>query len=388
MRLIWLSDSPQSPSGFGNVTKYVCRGLASNGYEVHILGWQTLFATVPWEKCILHSARYPDMGARVMYDYASRIPVDFAITLGLAHTFEPIQRAGLQNWLHRMGTKWVIYYPVDGEDSNGKLPANWSNVIQQADVKVVCSNYGVEVSRRSGVHAEFIPHGVDTHLFCPPDNKEDAKKKLNYDGRFVVLSDARNQPRKMLPRLLQAFGKFAEGKQDVVLHLHTDADDPASEEAGYDLRRIIRVLRLEDKVRFTNGFKFNRGISLESLRGIYQASDVHLLVSGGEGFGLPTLQASSTGLVPFGPDYSSNPELISGHGELLRVSGFVDGRYGIKWALIDTDYCAQQLQVYYDNTALCEGNGKAARKFAENYSWEAVVTAWNKLLTREKQSPN
>ena len=38
MRILWMSDSPDTPSGFGNVTRFVCAGLAKRGFAVNILG--------------------------------------------------------------------------------------------------------------------------------------------------------------------------------------------------------------------------------------------------------------------------------------------------------------------------------------------------------------
>jgi len=381
LRVIWISDSPDTPSGFGNVTQYICNGLASKGFEVHIFGWQTLYHNIPWRNCTLHSGRYPDFGARVAYDYAQKVPTDCIITLGDAFWFESIHRVKLNEWFHRAGAKWVLYYPVDGETGAGMIPDRWVQIIRTADRKIVCSHYGQEVSKRSGLDVGFIPHGVDTDLFCPPDDKEEAKAKLNYDGFFVVLCDARNQKRKMLVALLEAFRRFADGKEDVLLHLHTDPDDPAAEEAGYDLRAIIRQLDLQKKVRFTNGFRYNRGLQLGELSAIYQSSDVHLLTSGGEGFGLPTLQAAATGVVPMATDYSANPELISGHGELIRVKSFQEDRFGIKRALIDLDDCADKLEKYYRSPTLTHETGKAAREFAFNYSWNKILSMWSDLLS-------
>ncbi len=128
-------------------------------------------------------------------------------------------------------------------------------------------------------------------MFQPPADKETAKRSLGYEGKFVVLSDARNQLRKMLPRTLEIFRRFALDKDDVILHLHCDPDDMYAHtpECHYDLRSDIAFLNLTEKVRLTKDMSSLKGISLEQLAQIYQAADVHLLASWGEGFGLPTL---------------------------------------------------------------------------------------------------
>jgi hypothetical protein len=75
----------------------------------------------------------------------------------------------------------------------------------------------------------MIPHGVSTNIFIPPTDKEAAKDYHGYGSKFVILSDARNQPRKMLPRLLEIFAEFSRTRPDTILHLHCDpADHPSS----------------------------------------------------------------------------------------------------------------------------------------------------------------
>src|SRR5262249_48223790 len=181
----------------------------------------------------------------------------------------------------------------------------WTRILQCADLPVAMSRYGAEASASNGVVAEYIPHGVDTAVFRPAADRTGAKRALDVEGRFVVLSDARNQPRKLIPRTLEIFRRFARGKPDVLLHLHCDPDDPAarSREYCYDLRADIAMLGLEGQVRLTSRMSISRGLSLQELASLYQAADVHLLGSTGEGFGLPTLQAPAAGVGPMAPDY-------------------------------------------------------------------------------------
>jgi hypothetical protein len=38
VKILWMSDSPTSPSGFGNVTRFFGSGLADRGHQARILG--------------------------------------------------------------------------------------------------------------------------------------------------------------------------------------------------------------------------------------------------------------------------------------------------------------------------------------------------------------
>jgi len=380
MRLIWLSEGPETRTGFGNVTRYVCNGLSHVGFEVHILAWESYWRTVMWRRCYVHSARYPGLGSTVLPFYLASIQPNFMITFGDPWWFKAIVRQNINEQMRAISCKWIMYYPLDGALPNGLLPQDWTETMKIPDLAVACSDYGAEVSRRCGIDAKQIPHGVDTSLFKPPESKELAKEKMGYQRKFVVLSDSRNQPRKLLPRLLAAFAKFAKGKNDVVLHLHTDPDDPLAKLIGLDLRKFIRDLDIDGKVVFTKGYTYDKGIALEKLAEIYKSADVHVLSSAGEGFGLPTLQASASGVVPFAPDFSANRELIKGHGELIRVERFVEGTFGFLRALMDVDDCARRLTTYYENPSLLREVGEQARAFALEYDWSKIVEQWAKFL--------
>ena len=261
-------------------------------------------------------------------------------------------------------------------------------ILKAVDLPIAMSEYGRDVTRANGVTPAYIPHGVDTSVFQPPADKPAAKRALGYEGRFVVLSDARNQPRKLLPRALEIFRRFAADKDDVVLHLHSDPEDPIARAPTYtyDLRSDIGFLGLSDKVRITDGFSIRKGLPLPQLAAIYQAADVHLLASAGEGFGLPTLQAAAAGVVPLASDYSASRELVRGHGEALRVKQFVRGQSGVRHALIDIDDAVSRLQRLYQDRPWLVSKSQAAVRFAQSYDWTRIVAQWHDLLAREVPS--
>jgi glycosyltransferase involved in cell wall biosynthesis len=279
---------------------------------------------------------------------------------------------------------WCLYFPIDGDAGDDRLPPSWVEMLRQVDLPVAMSQYGRRVAGNCGVTCEYIPHGVDLATFCPPDDREAAKARLGYDGRFVVLSDSRNQPRKMLPRLLDVFARFAADRPDALLHLHTDVTDEFTRSVmnSYDVEQDVRHLGLASKVRFTPGFvmKHGGGLPLAELAAYYQAADVHLLASSGEGFGLPTLQAAAAGAVPMACAYSASHELTEGHGESLPIADWTETEFGIRRALIDVEEAAATLARYYDDRDLLRERSRASRRFAEPYAWPLVVDQWDAML--------
>lgn len=380
LRVMWYSFNadPERPTGYGNVALAICGGLARSGHEVHALG--------------------PPCPALRPTDGVIRQPVhDDSDLPRLLKTIRPSVLVLLGNiwWLpfyvtpdalelaRSLNIPVAFYVPVDGDTGDGRLPAEWSAVLRLVDCPVAMSRYGQQVMRASGIEAEYIPHGVDLKVFSPPLSRELAKARVGYHGKFVVLSDSRNQPRKLLPRLLEAFARFAEKHPKAILHLHTDPRDEflSAGAYSYDLISDAHELGVAHSVyltpRPTSG---QRGISLKTLAKYYQAADVHLLASGGEGFGLATLQAAAAGAVPMACAYSASLELTEGHGEPLPVSAWAATQVGIRRALIDVEETAARLANYASNPKLLVDRSSASRKFAERYPWHNSVAQWDRLL--------
>jgi glycosyltransferase involved in cell wall biosynthesis len=383
IHVLWLSDSPDTPSGFGNVTRFVCRGLARAGHRISVLGWQTL-ESHDWEGCRIHATRPGALGSDMLYAYLVRHRPDVVVALADPWWLPFVDAPHVRQQLELTRTPWVLYFPVDGETEDGLLPASWVELLRAVDVPVAMSRYGQEIAERSGLQCELIPHGVDLEIFAPPDDREEAKAELGLDGHFVVLSDSRNQPRKLLPRLLDVFERFVAERPDAVLHLHTDVDDEfaSSPSYAYDVRADARHLGLESALRFTPGFEMRKGagLSLDSLARYYRAADVHLLASSGEGFGLPTLQAAAAGAVPMAGAYSASRELVEGHGEAIRIDDWGESEFGVRRGFIDVDDAVRRLVRLYDDRDELRRRSAASRRFALGYGWDGIVATWDDVL--------
>jgi glycosyltransferase involved in cell wall biosynthesis len=382
MRLLWISDSPDTPSGFGNVTRFVCEGLVRRGHQVSILGWQTK-QEHSWNGCRV----YPSAGAlgnMSLFPFLVRQRPEVVIALGDVWWLPYFNSPHVRRQMELSDTPWALYFPIDGDTSERRLPPSWIELLREVDLPIAMSRYGRDVVKDCGIACHYIPHGVDLDLFSPPASREDAKARVGYDGKFVVLSDSRNQPRKMLPRLLDVFARFAKARPDALLHLHTDPEDEFTRSGlySYDVRADLRHLGIESQVCFTPGMtmKHNGGVPLETLASFYQAADIHLLASTGEGFGLPTLQAAAAGAVPMAGCYSASKELVEGHGESIEIAEWIDNEFGIRRGLIDIDDAVKKLATFYDNRSLLSQRSAQARQFALEYGWNKIIDQWDALL--------
>jgi glycosyltransferase involved in cell wall biosynthesis len=112
------------------------------------------------------------------------------------------------------------------------------------DQVVTCSEYGFNVLRRlpEPITSVKMALGVDTGVFHPLPDRDGLKQRYGLEGKFVIGFFGRNQPRKQIPVLIKAFARFAEGKSDVLLYLHTDPDD-----VGWRLLDLLEIYQLEFK---------------------------------------------------------------------------------------------------------------------------------------------
>jgi glycosyltransferase involved in cell wall biosynthesis len=366
------------------VTAAVCGRLAERGHRVEILGWQTYGARTWWNRIPVHPVRREQFGADVLFGYLMRLSPDFVVTLGdvwwMSFLAEPI----IQRHFDQSGTRWVLYYPVDGADPDGRLPSGWVKVLEATDVPIAMSHFGAEVSARCGIAAEYIPHGVDLDVFRPPGDRAEAKRAFGYDGRFVVLSDARNQPRKLLPRTIDIVARAAEQRDEVLLHLHCDPDDDAasSELYAYRVLEDLEQRGIAARTRLTANFRMLAagGLSQRQLAELYAAADVHLLSSWGEGFGLPNLQAAGAGVVPIAGAFAASRELVEGHGFAIEPESHVRDEFGLVRHFLDRELAVAAIVALCDDRALLAERAAKSRAFALGYGWDPIVDRWEAVL--------
>jgi glycosyltransferase involved in cell wall biosynthesis len=324
------------------------------------------------------------LGSDALYRLLLRIRPEIVIALGDVWWMPHFAAPHVRRQMELIDAPWALYFPIDGDMEGEQLPRSWLELLREVDVPVAMSRYGQRIVQQCGISCAYIPHGVDLDVFRPPADRIAAKRRVHAEEKFLVLSDSRNQPRKMLPRLLDIFAQFAASRPAAHLHLHTDPDDEFSRSPiySYNLRADLMHLGLENRIHLTPGLSMQRGggIALEELAKYYQAADVHLLASSGEGFGLPTLQAAAAGAVPFAGAYSASRELVEGHGEAIAIAEWSENEFGIRRGLIDVDDAFAKLAALYDNPQLLEKRSKSSRSFAEAYGWESVIDQWDALL--------
>jgi glycosyltransferase involved in cell wall biosynthesis len=349
-----------------------------------MLGWWTEevlsnFYSIPVHRC----PEDPDGAAATLIKLIHDLKPKFVVALGDIPWLSYLAMEPVQDAVKRSRSCLCLYFPVDGVLPNQLIPAQWAEILRFIHVPITMTEFGLSAVRRMGTKAVCIPHGCDTELFKPPMSKEISKRKLGYENKFVVLTDARNHRRKLLPRLLDIAQLLRSSEQQIVFHLHTNvASEEDQDVYVYDLRADIRHLGLKPNIKLPD-----KGLPLpvDKLAELYAAADVHLLTSYGEGFGLPTLQAASAGVVPVACLHSANTELVGSHGFAIPSEGSIQDEFGIVRHFIDRKKAAAAIRTLSTDKMLLNQLSLAAREFALRYSWDRVALQWDDLFQNPRK---
>jgi glycosyltransferase involved in cell wall biosynthesis len=281
---------------------------------------------------------------------------------------------------------WTPYIPVDSTP----VPEKVLEGIQGAYKPLVFSKWGQQELLDAGVESMYIPLGVEPSAYriLPRDEVTNFRNTTLGGAEHVTVMVSANSAfpdRKAFQYALPAWAEFAKDKPNAVLYLHTE---PTVADGGIDLVRLGESLGIEDKLRFPKWYQYRMGYPPKFLSLLYNAADVLLAPSRGEGFGIPIIEAQACGTPVVTTNFSSMPELVRwGHAvePVARDRTFLNA-----WQVIpDVRGITDALQTEY---AIAEGNGgrKDEKRRAETqdiihaeYSWDVIVRDFWRPLARE-----
>jgi glycosyltransferase involved in cell wall biosynthesis len=189
---------------------------------------------------------------------------------------------------------------------------------------------------------QVIPFGVDIHKFKP-------QRKDKESGMYEILYVGSLYPIKGLKYLIQALALVLKNRRDVKLRIVGSGPDET------------RLFLLAKRLGVLDNVSFEGFIPHGEIVRYYQQCNIFVYTTLGEPFGKSIIEAMACGK----PVITSN---IGGPAEIVE-----DGKTGFLVPPTKPHIIAEKIHFLLTDVSKRRQMGEAARKVAENYSWEKVA---------------
>ena len=388
MRILWLGDAG-CHTGFGRVTHSIGeRLMADYGHDVHVLAvnyegdyWPTNLKLYRPNKLVPNDiygqSRFVEMLGAVEPDAVVMLNDPFVV--------------GKFLWRNNWDTDKILlryrpilaYLPVDGTHQ----PSVW-RVLEKATLPVLMSQFG----RTWMPDATVVPHGVETDKFRPAKqqgyvssggqpvhSKADAKRALGYDpDSFLILRIDRNSRRKDYSSTFRALVPVMKRHKDIIVHFHCK---PTGED-GVELPQLFsREPDLASRFFIPGEHDTRKGWSESDLAILYNAADLFVSTSWGEGFGLTLAESLACGVPVVAQNVSSITEVVGPGGILIDPLTEITVTSGEDQWLPDVPAFSEAIEHLYGAGGVRRKLGEAGREHVQQFSWDAAAAAFDSLLT-------
>ena len=360
------SNSPWAPSGYGTQTAQLAKGLRSLGHNPAVAAFHGLHgAPIVWEGITVYPGSTEDPWAQdTLPGFYGHHKADLLITLMDAWVLNPAGLAGM-NVAH-----WL---PVDAAASatgiSPHLGAMDRKVLEEGGGRpVAMSRFGHKVLADGGFFPLYAPHGIDTGVWKPPEDRDALREKLGLTGKFVIGINAANQDpvRKGFAEQFAAFAQFRQKHPEALLGVHSRTQT----RQGVDLHRLVADLGIAGSVIFADQFAVASGMMKpEDLAKWYGVLDVLSNASYGEGFGLAVLEAQACGTPVITTAFSAMIEL-TGAGWCVAGDPYWNRGHQAWWVRPSASAICAAYESAYEQALTMRAD---ARTFALQYDADRVL---------------
>jgi N-acetyl-alpha-D-glucosaminyl L-malate synthase BshA len=353
--------------GSGVVATELAKGLANRGHTLHILSYARPARLDTFRTDIrFHEV---DLSTYPLFEYP---PYDLALAnvmvnlikhekLDVLHVHYAIPHATSAFLAKQILKEQAAHVPIIttlhgtditliGRDPSYKDVVDFS--INQSDGVTAVSDYlRDETYKFFDIEKEIrvIPNFIDLERFKRSD-KGHFKKAICPNGEKVLTHVSNFRAVKRVPDVVEIFSRVIENGIDAKLLMVGDGPDRGAAEAR------CRELGLCNKVHFLG--------KQEQVEEVLSITDLFLIPSGSETFGLAALEAMSCGV----------PVVSSNIGGLPEVN--IDGVTGYLCDLADVDRMGDCATAILANEDLHERMSVAARHQAERFEMDQVVAVY------------
>lgn len=286
------------------------------------------------------------------------------------------------------------YCPIEGDN----LPPFWSKIWGIVR-PVAMSDYGAaQMARTVGHPVPRIWHGVDISIFRPASmtdpivvdgrslrTKEACRAYFGLDPkRKLILRTDALVVRKFYDRMIQALVPIlaSDPEVDVLLHTTASRDD-------LDLtQELLRMpVELQSRVKITGLHDSWVGLSTEGMVALYNAADVYLSTTGGEGFGLNLAEAMACEVPVVVTDWAADAEVVGNGGVLVPPLHDSYGEpvryhsaYGMDWAVPDPKAFVEPVLTLLNRPSRRRAMGAEGRRHVARFSWDTAAAEFLHLF--------
>ena len=392
-KILWLGDAG-CHTGFAKVTHSVGERLVRDyGHEVHVIAIN--YDGDPWDTNLqlyrpnikvpgdtYGQSRYVELIGKIEPDVVV-IFNDPNIILDLVgrNKYDP-------NLVLLRARPILTYVPIDGHNH----PPEWAPVLHKISKVVAMSEHG---QRELGDETELIYHGVDTDRYYPVSpkrpltisngktitSKSEAKRVFNWDpDEFVVLRVDKNSGRKDYPATWKALLPFMHRHKDVRVHFHCQG---ANLSHGLDMNAMFsRDPETHPRFALPNPLSFDtfRGWPEEDLAALYNAADVFVSTSRGEGFGLTIAESLACGTPVVAQNVSAIPEVVGPGGILIDPVREITTPSGKDQWLADVPAFTAALERMHESRGLRRDLSAKGREHIVKFSWDSAAERFDGLI--------
>jgi glycosyltransferase involved in cell wall biosynthesis len=367
MRILAHTNAPYAPTGYGGQIRQLIPRMQALGHTVGVVANFGLSgATLNWNGVTIYGLREMQQNADVIGAYVKDFNADIVISLYDVWALPPDYR-------QRIGVPWAAMVPVDGAPVNKATCER----LKSAEYVVSYSQFGDRELRKTGFAPHYCPHGIDVNVFKLGD-KAAARKALGFpEDRWIIVTVAANKgypARKGWPEMAMAYAKFHERHPESLWYCHTTKRPYGSGGEGIFFDKLIDAVGLPPgAMAFPDQGSLGVGVPDPEIARIYQAADVMLLASLGEGFGLPVLEAQLCGCPVIVQKAHSTAELCRYGLTIEPLQPMWLPQLNYWWSLPSVQRVYDALEAWHQAPdEMRERGPEIAQQIADEYNYDAV----------------